>query len=292
MALLLVALVAVGGCGKSAPSISNGKLQVVATIYPLYDMALQIGGDRVHVTQGVPFGAEPHDYQPSPQDIKRVADADVFLYVGAGFETWVDGARQQLKKGALAVDTSQGLELIPAGHGGWDPHVWLSPDNAKAMAKTIAQALTKQDPEGAATYEKNLDRLVASLDHLDQEFRQGLRNATTRDFVVAHQAFGYLARTYGLTQIPIAGLSPEDEPSPRELAQIIATLRQLNVKYIGVEEMVPSKTAETIARETGAQMVELSPIENITPEQAKAGMHFQDLLQEDFQTLLLMLGAR
>ncbi|MBT9259955.1 MAG: metal ABC transporter substrate-binding protein [Clostridiales bacterium] len=293
LVLGLVALLALAGCGKAAaPFASNQKPLVVATIYPIYDMALQIAGDGMQVEQLVPFGAEPHEYQPSPQDMKKVADADIFLYVGAGFETWVDQARQQMKKGALAVDTTQGIQLIPAGHGGWDPHVWLSPDNAKEMARTIAKALIQKDPAGKAVYEENLNKFIAQLDQLDRDFREGLKNATTKDFVVAHQAFGYLARTYGLQQIPIAGLTPEDEPSPQQLKDIIDTIRQLHVKYIGVEEMVPSKVADTIARETGARLVELSPIENITAEQAKEGVHFQDLLREDFDTLLMMLGAR
>lgn len=293
------------------------KLNVVASIYPLYDLARQIGGDYVQAEQLVPFGAEPHDYEPSPGDLKKLADADVFLIVGLGLEGWIDKARDNINPVKTnIVEVNEGIDLLPGHahsheeapathdehgdeHGDehahaatYDPHIWLSIPNAKIIGQHIVDALSARDPEHKADFEANYEKLVATLDQMDQDFRAGLKDAKTKQFVVSHKAFGYLARDYGLEQTSISGLSPSAEPSQKEMAAIIEEIRAKDIKYIGFEDLVESKVAKTIQAETGTKAVELSPIENITKEQWEQGVHFQDVFKKDLDTLLIMLGAR
>lgn len=336
MMMLVVTLAACGGgSNQGTDNLSSGaeqtgqktqeaateeigtKLNVVASIYPLYDLAQQIGGEYVQAVQLVPFGAEPHDYEPSPGDLKKLADADVFLIVGLGLEGWIDKARDNISPVKTnIVEVHEGIDLLPGhdhshdetpatqdGHGDahdahdahattYDPHIWLSISNAKIIGQHIVDALSARDPEHKADFEANYEKLIATLDQMDQEFRTGLKDAKTKEFVVSHKAFGYLARDYGLEQTSISGLSPSAEPSQKEMAAIIEEIRMKHIQYIGFEDLVENKVAKTIQAETGTKAVELSPIENITKEQWEQGVHFQDVFKKDLDTLLIMLGAR
>ncbi|CAM3444112.1 zinc ABC transporter substrate-binding protein [Hydrogenibacillus schlegelii] len=366
--LVLVALVAfvAAGCGTGAgtpkegagegktnaadatPKAAAKPIRAVATIYPLYDLVKQIGGDGVLVEQLVPPGAAPHDFEPTPGDIRKIADADVYFYVGAGFERWLDKVRANVDPAKTKlVDVSVGLDLLPGhahedgdeldhGHGdeadaaqgsgpapgdahgmaapgqasettqeaghdqsdetpaaapSYDPHIWLSIANLKQIGRTMAAALADLRPEDKATFEANYDALARTLDRIDQAFRDGLKAAKTRQFVVSHQAFGYLARDYGLEQISISGLMNED-PTPKELQAIIDEIKAKDIRYIGFESLTENKIARQVQKETQARAVELSTLENITKEQLARGVHLQDLIEQNFDTLLVMLGAR
>ncbi|WP_273000810.1 metal ABC transporter solute-binding protein, Zn/Mn family [Hydrogenibacillus schlegelii] len=351
---VLVALVAfvAAGCGTGAgtpkegagegktnaadatPKAAAEPIRAVATIYPLYDLVKQIGGDGVLVEQLVPPGAAPHDFEPTPGDIRKIADADVYFYVGAGFERWLDKVRANVDPAKTKlVDVSVGLDLLPGhahedgdeldhGHGdvhgtaapgqasettreagpvqsdetpaaapSYDPHIWLSIANLKQIGRTIVAALADLRPEDKATFEANYDALARTLDRIDQTFRDGLKAAKTREFVVSHQAFGYLARDYGLKQISISGLMNED-PTPKELQAIVDEIRAKDIRYIGFESLTESKIARQVQKETQARAVELSTLENVTKEQLARGVHLQDLIEQNFDTLLVMLGAR
>ncbi|MBE3596130.1 MAG: zinc ABC transporter substrate-binding protein [Hydrogenibacillus sp.] len=303
------------GAGKGLPTAerpAEGQvIRAVATIFPIYDLVRQIGGDAVAVAQLVPPGAEPHAFEPSPSDIRKISDADVFFYVGAGFERWLDNVRDNIDADrTMLVDVSQGIDLLSGHahdhgdeHGDGhaedharaatvDPHIWLSIANVKTIGQTIAKALSERDPGHGADFQANYDRLVQALDALDRDFREGLKEAKTKRFIVAHQAFGYLARDYGLEQRAISGLSPEAEPTPKEMIEIINEIKAENIRYIGFESLNESPVAKQIQRETGAIAVELSPIENVSKEAFADGIHYQDLLKRNFDTLLIMLEAR
>ncbi|MDY0322474.1 MAG: zinc ABC transporter substrate-binding protein [Candidatus Carbobacillus sp.] len=303
---------------EAASEETGTKLNVVASIYPLYDLARQIGGEYVQAVQLVPFGAEPHDYEPSPGDLKKLTDADIFFIVGLGLEGWIDKARDNISPVKTdVVEVHEGIDLLPGHshshadttatqdehgdeHGDehaahattYDPHIWLSIPNAKIIGQHIVDALSARDPEHKADFEANYEKLIATLDQMDQDFRAGLKDAKTKTFVVSHKAFGYLARDYGLEQTSISGLSPSAEPSQKEMAAIIEEIRMKHIQYIGFEDLVENKVAKTIQAETGTKAVELSPIENITKEQWEQGVHFQDVFKKDLDTLLIMLGAR
>lgn len=279
-------LLAVAGCGE-APA-PTGKPLVVASVYPIYDFTRQVAGDRAQVLSLVPPGVEPHDWEPSPQDLARLGKARLFVYNGAGFEPWVDRvAREAAREGALAVKAVEGLAPIDA-----DPHLWLDPVLAQSMVENIRAALARADPPGGAAYAEHARAFSARLQTLHRAFETGLARCARRDLVVSHAAFRYLARRYRLSVVPVMGLAPEAEPSPAQLAAIVRFARERKVKYIFFETLVSPRLAETLAREVGAQTLVLNPIEGLTKEEAAAGKDYVALMEDNLRNLRTALDCR
>ena len=269
--ILLAMLLGFTGCGVSKED-TDGKLTVYTSFYPMADFVSKVGGDRVKVVNMVPAGTEPHDWEPSAADIMRLEEAKVFVYNGAGLEHWVEDVLSALQnKELMVVEASKGIVLLERkedddhghDHGAVDPHVWLDPRNVKIEAENIRDALIEADAEGAEIYRANFDRFAAELDALDQDFRESLSAVPQKHIVVAHEAFSYLCAAYGLEQIGIEGLSPDSEPSPARMAEIIAFAKEYEIKTNFFEEQVSSKVAQTIADEIGAQTHVLSPFEGM-----------------------------
>jgi zinc transport system substrate-binding protein len=298
-------------CGGAKQSLVQGKINVVASFYPLYDFARKIGGDHVNVINLVPAGVEPHDWSPKSRDITNITQADLFVYLGAGFEGWVHDVLSSLQPDAkvTAVEASKGLKLIAAAdeheqeddhqqgdrhaHGEheseWDPHVWLSPVNAKIMAQTMKDHLVKLDPAHQADYEANFKRFADQLDRLNDSFKQSLSPLTKREIVVTHNSFGYLCKEYGLTQKAIMGISPDAEPTSKDLQQINAFIKEHDVKYIFFEELVSDKLAKTLAKDAHIETLVLNPIEGLTEDQLKAGEDYLSLMESNLKNLLKAL---
>lgn len=278
---------------KTENKKENG-LNIVTSTYITRDLAQAIAGDSGKVTCLIPKGQGVHGFEPSPKDMNMLKEADLFIYNGAGLESWVDTVKDTMGEDGEAVEASKGIELLAGGHhhhhddgeeahehdhdadnhdhdhdaeehdhdhGGKDPHVWMSVKNAKQMAQNIADAMIKQDPGNKATYEANLAELNKKLDALDTSFKDALAKAKTKDIVVSHEAYGYLAKDYGLHQIPIEGINSESEPDPKAMKEIIETMKQKGIKFVFTEPHEDDKIAQTIASETGAQVKELDPLE-------------------------------
>jgi zinc transport system substrate-binding protein len=300
MALALALAGCSGGTQTTPQPGRDGGLQVVASFYPIAFFAERIAGDSAQVFNPVPPGAEPHDLELSPRTVERVQSADLLLYLGGGFQPAVDRALDTLKgSGLVAADVSEGITKVPAQNeegtqqsGALDPHVWLDPQYATVMANNIERALAQADPANEATYRANADKLRADLDALDSEFRQGLSGCARKDIVVSHAAFGYLARRYGLVEVPVSGLSPEAEPSPSRLNEVIKFVREHDVKYIFFETLVSPRVGEVIAGETGAQTLVLNPVEGLTEEQAAAGADYFSLMRENLANLRIGLDCK
>ncbi len=247
---LLVALLATA-C--SSPS-QDGRPHVVAGAYPLAWLAEQVGGPDVRVTNLVKPGAEPHDIELAPRQVGAIEQADLVLRLH-GFQPAVDDA---LGGG------DQGLDLSPVmrEHAS-DPHVWLDPLRMQDAAHAVAARLAALDPQHARAYDDRADRVSASLLVLDGVFRTALTDCARRDLVTSHSAFGYLADRYGLVQRGISGLSPDAEPSPRDVAQAARFARAHDVTTIFFESLVDPKVARTVADEVGASTAVLDPIEGV-----------------------------
>ena len=287
----------------SLPAAAQGeKLSVYASFYPMYDFAAKVGGDKVTVVNMVPAGMEPHDWEPAASDIVGLENADVFIYNGAGMEHWVDKVLETLSNKHLsAVNASEGLTLLEGHHDEeegeeehgedeeFDPHVWLNPLNAKAQMERIKNALVAADPGNAAYYEENFAKYAAEFDTLDTEFKQALEPLSNKAIVVSHQAFGYLCAAYGLTQESIEGLSPDSEPDPARMAEIIDFVKENKVSTIFFEELVSPKVAETIASATGAVTEVLSPIEGLGDEQIAAGADYFSVMRQNLAALVKAL---
>ena len=284
--LAALALAALGGCGlPSSWAASHGRLRVVAAFYPLEYAVRQIGGSHVEVASLTKPGGEPHDVELTPRQVGRVATADLVVYE-AGFQPAVDAA----------VDTEAhrtGFDVSPAAHldlkavgaesTGPDPHFWLDPPRYADVGDAVAQRLARLDPAHRAAYEANARAFRATMTTIDAQFRTGLAHCTTTELVTSHAAFGYLGRRYGLHQDSITGLDPEAEPDPATLARISQHVRAAGATTVYAETLVSPAVAQTVARETGARLAVLDPIEGITS--ASAGRDYPSVMRANLQVL-------
>ena len=268
--LLLVAGTATACAENSADA--SGKVEVVAAFYPLQYVTQQVGGDRVSVKNLVKPGAEPHDLELSPRQIVDIADADLAVYLH-GFQPAVDEAiADHASDKSLDAAKVQPLHdgYVPLEEGelhedekGKDPHIWLDPTRLAAVADAVANKLGEVDPDHKAEYAANARTLGGKLDALDAEYKAGLASCQQKTIVVSHNAFGYLANRYGLTQVSITGLTPEAEPAAGRLAEVTSFARTHKVSTIFFETLVSPKVAETLAKEVGAKAEVLDPIEGL-----------------------------
>lgn len=360
LGLLFSLTLIVTGCGQKSASDANtssagaankvtteseaAKLNVQVSFYPMYEFTKNVAGDLADVHTLVPAGMEPHDWEPTPQDIASIEKADVLVYNGAGMESWMDQVTGSLSNASLIqVEASKGINLLKGGehdhhhgdseatehdhdhaneanteehahdhedeatteehdhnaeaeeghdhdHGGLDPHVWLSPALAIKEVRNIEAGLAQAAPEHAEQFKQNADAYVAQLESLNQDFKAAVADSKRKDFITQHAAFGYLAQEYGLQQVPIAGLSPEQEPSAAQMASVIDFAKEHQVKTIFFETLVSSKVSETIASEVGAKTAVLNPIEGLTEEEIAAGMDYISVMRQNLEALKLALN--
>jgi zinc transport system substrate-binding protein len=268
------ATLAIAGCQSTPAATSPGTLSVVAAFYPLQFIAERVGGDPVTVTSLAKPGAEPHDLELNPGQVARVADASLVVYL-KGFQPAVDETVAQEAKGkAFDVSTVQPLldataadedEAEARALHGKDPHVWLDPTRLAAIADQLGERLGDLDPPHTKDYRARAVALRNELTTVDREYATGLADCARREIVTSHAAFGYLAKRYGLTQIPITGVSPEDEPSPQRLAEVATVAKAHGATTIFFEALVSPKVATAVAQEVGARTAVLDPIEGLQP---------------------------
>lgn len=285
--VLIGFLVNITGCVR--PEENNGKIKVVATIYPLYEFSKRIGGDKVEVSILVPAGAEPHDWEPGPKDIIKIESANIFVYNGAGFERWVEGTLKGIEsKKLIIVDSSSGIPR--ALENGSDPHIWLDPISAELQADLIKEAFIRSDPQNSEYYNTNADSLKKELALLDEEIKNELGSSKKKVFITSHAAFGYFSKRYGLTQVSVAGLSPDVEPSPAKIAEIIEIARKNDIKYIFFETLVNPRLSEVIANEAGAKTLVLNPLEGLSQADMDSGKTYFTVMRENVINLKIALG--
>ena len=290
--LLSIMAVIVAGCttacGQNATKNTaddSSKVKVMTSFYTMYDFAQKIGGEKVEITNMVPSGTEPHDWEPSAIDIRNMEDADVFIYNGAGMEHWAEDILKSLDNSELiTVEASEGVELIREGKEN-DPHVWLDPENAKIEMEHIKDAFIEADKDNAEYYNENYETYSRQLDGLNREFEEALSKATNKDIIVAHKAFGYLCKAYGLNQIAIEGLMPDSEPDPARMEEIIQLAKKKKINTIFFEELVSPKVANTIAKEIGAKTEVLNPLEGLSEEQMDAGEDYFSVMRTNLKQI-------
>jgi zinc transport system substrate-binding protein len=277
-----------GGSGDEAGS---HRLRLVTSFYPLQFATARIAENLAEVSSLTKPGAEPHDLELSPRDVARIADADLVVYL-SGFQPAVDDAvRNEARHTALDVAPAARLDLKGVAEGpgragrrtAVDPHFWLDPTRLSAVAQLITDRLARLDPADASTFRANGQALHADLAALDAEFSTGLASCANRDIVTSHQAFGYLAQRYHMTQVGITGLTPEEEPDPATLARVADFVRVNGVRTIYYETLVSPAIARTVAGETGARTAVLDPIEGITT--ASPGRDYLEVMRADLAAL-------
>lgn len=270
------------GCGGSAGT--EGEQSVVAGFYPLAFAAEQIAPAGTTITNLTPAGAEPHDLELTPGDVRAVADAALVLYLGEGFMPGLETAVEQ--RDGRSLDLLAGEDLKQGkdedGEIVRDPHVWLDPVRYAAMARVIGVELGQ--PEAAK-------RLAGKLEQLDDEFRRGLATCERRQIVTSHAAFGYLASQYGLEQISLEGLSPEAEPSAQGIADLADLVKTSGVTTVFFETLVSPKLAQTVAREAGVETAVLNPLEGLIDDEAAAGEDYFSVMRANLAALRKALGC-
>jgi zinc transport system substrate-binding protein len=271
----LSAILLLAGCGSEAFSAANppsgsgsqtesaDALAVVASFYPLQWLTAQVGADAVTVSSLTEPGVEPHDLELTPQDVAAVGQADLVVFL-SGFQPSVDEAASQQAQDT-AFDVAEAAQLTLTREGGQtDPHFWLDPMRMADVGDDLARRLGEINPQDAGSFMANAQAVRAQLAALDRELTDGLASCANRDLVTSHDAFGYLAEAYDLRQVGITGLTPDAEPSPRELSAVTEFVRANEVATIYFETLVSPDIAETVARETGAQTQVLDPLEGLT----------------------------
>lgn len=297
--LLVGFMLILNGCAPTQPE--SEKITVITSLFPQYDFVRQIAKDKVNVSLLLPAGVEPHSFEPTPQTIVTIGDADIFIYTNAMMEPWIEKVVDNVvNEDLLIVESSLGIEYIEHSeeeeheeeeeeeHGELDPHVWLDPLNAKVMAQNILTALIEVDPENSDFYQTNANALFLQLDELKAEYDAVFANPAHKTIIYGgHFAFGYLANRYGLEILsPYTGFSPNAEPTPQAIVELINRMTELNIKTIYYQELIDPKTARVIAEQTGAKMVLLHGAHNVTTEELQAGATYVSIMRENAQKLM------
>ncbi len=288
----------------------SGKPDVIATIFPYYDFARQIGGDRIDLTLLLPAGRDSHSFEPTPVDMIRIGECDLFLYNGGEMEQWVDQALEAVENpGRLTVRMmdyvtpveevlTESMELNHAhedhDHGDgeieeieYDEHIWTSPKNAVVLARAVADGLIAADPENQDYYEANLETLTGQLEELDSQFRQAVAEGSRNVVIFGDKfPFRYLADEYGLEyDAAFPGCGAEMEPSAASIAKLIDEVKEENIPVIYYVELSSTRTAEIISEETGAEMLMLHSCHNVTRDDFQSGVTYVELMKRNLENL-------
>ncbi|WP_297435413.1 metal ABC transporter solute-binding protein, Zn/Mn family [uncultured Clostridium sp.] len=297
IATLVVGLV---GCTSGKSDTANaketdGKVKVMASIYPVKELTEIIGGDKVSVSSMVPDGAEPHDFEPKAKDMVKLNDSNMFVYNGLGMEHWVDKVLESVNNKKLEViNTSKNADVILVSnddeekvdehdegeeahshdeleeghshddghnHGRQDPHIWLSFTEAKNQAKLIEEGLIKIDPTNKEYYTANYNKFATDVDAVSKEYGEKFKTLSNKDFLTGHAAFAYLCRDFGLNQKSVEDAFGEGEVTPKHLKGVADYAKANNIKVIFMPDTASEKLSETLANEVGAKVVKISSLE-------------------------------
>lgn len=288
-------LLALTGCASADDSVADGKLSISTSFYPLQHAAEQVGGEHVDVSNLTKPGAEPHDLELTPKQVLDASKADSLIYL-KDFQPSVDDAAKEAGDSAFDVSSVARLDLKPDehdhgdeggheghDHGSVDPHFWLDPTRYADVVDAIAERLAKADPANAADYRANAQKFTGQLTTLDKDLTAGLSDCTSEDLVTGHSAFAYFADRYGFHQESVSGLTPGAEPSPTALADLITHIKDEKISTVYAETLVPTNVADTIARDSGAKVAVLDPIEGLTDE--SAGTTYVEVMRSNLATV-------
>lgn len=302
--LLLVGLAGVlGACGNNDETKENSgkeELTIVASFYPMYDFTKNIVGEEGTVELLVPAGTDSHDFEPSAKDIAKIQEADALVYNNENMEMWVPDVEASLEKeNVKMIKATKDMLLMLGGeeeghthdhgeeghHHELDPHVWLAPSLALKEVEAIRDQLSESYPEHAEAFEKNASAYMEKLQALDRKYSSAFAEAKQKSFVTQHAAFSYLALEYGLNQVPISGVSAEEEPSPARLAELKEFVEKNGIQYIYFEENAKSNVAETLAAETKIKTEVLNPLEGLTQQQMDDGENYLSVMEQNLKAL-------
>ncbi|MDY0122575.1 metal ABC transporter substrate-binding protein [Sulfurimonas sp.] len=296
----LAAILLIASISLAAEQKSGDKATVAASTFSLYDIAKNIASDTAETFMILPFGVDAHSYEPTPKDMIKISRSDLVLYSGAGLEPWIDGFEFKNR----AVDVSRYVELIELGkdkhkhdhddhhHDRVDPHYWQDPHNMMLAAERITEELIALFPKNREFYMKNRESYIAMLKNLDKDYKEQLSSCQLDTIIVNHNAFSYLANRYSFHTKALSGLSPEAEPSAKSMIKLVKFIKEHRVETIFFEKFANEKTIKSIAEEAGVSYDVLQPLGNITADEAKEKLSYEDIMRRNLQKISKALKCR
>ncbi|MCA1063823.1 zinc ABC transporter substrate-binding protein [Rossellomorea sp. AcN35-11] len=318
-------LLLLSACSGSSPSgTSDSKdsahepIIIQTTLYPLQYFAERIGGKSVKVDSLLPAGSDAHTFDITSKDMVEIANSDLFIYNGLGMEPYAEKISESLEgEDTVMLEASTGIDVISSDHheesdhtdehdesssedhgeeeghdqeeehhhGDLDPHVWLDPERAVKLAGNIRDALVELRPEMKDTFNQQYEGLKQDLETLDEDFKAVVKNSEHPEILVSHAAYGYWEDKYGIEQLPIAGLSPTEEPSQKELKELIETARDHEIHYVIFEQNVTTKIAEIIQKEINAKPLKMHNLSVLTEEDIANEENYLTIMEKNMETL-------
>lgn len=291
--IALLFLIALSGCVLPW-KVKPPKVRVAASFYPVAYFARQVAGDHAEVITVIPSGLDPHDFDPTPKKLMAAYSSDLFLYNGAGLEPWADRIRPELEgSGIRVIRMSDSVDLMSGVTGKEtrdqnqaDPHIWIDPVLAQGQVERIRDALIEIDPPRANDYREHAANFISKLSDLDSEFRNGLSSCRHHTVILSHAAFQYLAKRYGFKTLSVSGLSPNEEPTPRHLMDLVDEAKKLNIHFIFFEKRTNPKMAEMLASEIEGETLDMYHIDGgFTPEEALDPNLYLDQMRKNLNSL-------
>ncbi len=309
LTLFIAAVLLLSGCGgknEKTSGVDDQVLTVYTTVYPLQYFTERIGGEFVDSKTIYPPGVDEHTYEPTQKDMIKLADADLFIYIGLGLEGFADRAGKSLEKEhVVLVAAGERIDIENDGHeeeehnshkhghhdehghhhGHIDPHLWIDPVYSRQLAEVIKNELIKQMPENEAIFTENYQSLVQDLERLDNRFKQLASQVKNKQFIVSHAAYGYWEKRYGLEQISISGISSSSEPSQKELTNIVKTAEKHGLQYIFFEQNIPSKLTEIVQEAINGEALTLHNLSVLTEEDLKKKRDYFSIMEDNLKAL-------
>lgn len=284
---ITVCSVLLTACAIPDTAKNTDKLSVYTSFYAMYDFAVLIGGDKADVHNLCPTGQEPHDYEPTAQDIAALTDADIFIYNGMGMEHWTESVISTLDTATLTViEASASVSEKPANG---DPHLWLNPQNAYEQMSAIADAFMQADSKNSDYYAERLAECKQKTDELTQSYTTAVQGFASKDIVVSHDAYSNMCNAFGLNQIAINGFDNSEDTTPARLAEIQRYIRESGIKYVFTEPLGSSSIVETTAADMDCQILVLDPFEGSTAAQSQPKDYFT-VMYENLEALKTALS--
>lgn len=298
MALIVIFIT---GCNsyEYEKDLYNDNIKIITTLFPQYDFANEIVKDKGEVKLLLPPGVEAHSYEPTPKDIVDIRKADVFIYTGKYMEPWAEKMIKEIDDSTIVIDISKGIELVDEEdwehnheHHGKDPHIWLDPVYAQKIVDNILEGIIKADSKNENFYRQNAENYKEKLAELDKKFVETFSKVKHKTIIHGgHFAFGYFAKRYGLEYIsPYDGFSPNAEPTPKKISELMNNMKSLGLNVIYYEELIDPKVAKIISEETGGKMLLLHGAHNISKEELESGISYIEIMESNLDRLKEGLG--
>ncbi len=288
--ILLIIIMIIPGCASNNQNTQNDKLTIVTTVFPLYDFAKQVAGDKAEVIMLLPTGAEAHSYEPTMQDIIKIRESDLFINIGGSADPWAEVVYNDANKtNAQILSAINVVETIEDRHDdvySIDEHVWTSLDNAEKIVEAICEKLSNIDPSNSEFYEKNEEIYTEKIERLDEKFEEITQENNKKIVFADRFPFKYFAEEYDLDYFAaFPGCSSESEPSAAAVSQLIDIIKKENIKVVFYTETSNQKLPDTICEETGAKKLLLHSCHTITKEQMENGVTYLDLMNNNFTAM-------